>query len=150
VAVLVTGAVAALPPPLAHEVPLKEAMAYTFNDFRIPTDDSWGFVLQNYPKGVRRVQIHDFEYFADHPLTTIAAFAGLITLYVIWRRGDPYFTLLRAAGVACLVYLALLPNYTALRLELVFLPDIAVGLALLLTVAPGALRAWAAGQRAKP
>jgi hypothetical protein len=138
--VLVTGVVAALPPLLLFGAPLREAMAYTFNDFRIPTDTSWEFILRNYPKGVRRVQIHDLDYLVEHPLTALAAVSGLVAVYAIRRSGDPYFTLVRASGIACLVYLALLPNYTALRLELVLLPVVAVGLALLLTAGEEAVR----------
>jgi hypothetical protein len=132
---LACGVLAALPPLLLFGAPLREAMAYTFSDFRIPEDTSWEFILRNYPKGLRRVQIHDMEYLVDHPLTALAAVSALVAVYAIRRSGDPYFTLMRAAGVACLAYLALLPNYTALRLELVLLPVVAVGLALLLTAA---------------
>jgi hypothetical protein len=138
--VLAYGVLAALPPLLLFGAPLREAMAYTFNDFRIPSDTSWEFIARNYPKGLRRVQIHDLDYLVDHPLTALAAVAGLVAVYAIRRRGDPYFTLVRGAGVACLAYLALLPNYTALRLELVFLPIVAVGLALLFTRAPQTIR----------
>jgi hypothetical protein len=45
------------------------------------------------------------------------------------RRGDRYFTLMRAAAVACVALIAVLPNYTGLRLELVFVPVVGVGLA---------------------
>jgi hypothetical protein len=138
--VLTTGVIAALPPLLLFGAPLRDAMAYTFNDFRIPSDTSWEFIARNYPKGLRRVQIHDLDYLVDHPLTALAAVGGLIAVYAIRRRGDSYFTLMRAAGVACTAYLALLPNYTALRLELVFLPVVAVGLALLLDAVQDALR----------
>jgi hypothetical protein len=137
VEVLATGVVAALPPLLLFGAPLRNALAYTFSDFTVPTDTSWSFILENYPKGLRRVQIHDLDYFLDHPLTALAAVAGIAAVYAIRRPGDPFFTLVRAAGAACLVYLALLPNYTALRLELVFLPVLAVGLALLADAALG-------------
>jgi hypothetical protein len=131
--VLGLGVLAALPPLLAFGAPLRVAMAYTFSDFRIPLDSSWEFVLRNYPKGVRRVQIHDVDYLVHHPLTALAALSALVAVFAIRRSGDRYFTLVRAAGVACLAFVAALPNYTALRLELVFLPVVAVGLALLVT-----------------
>jgi hypothetical protein len=142
------GLLAALPPPLLFGAPLRDAMAYTFSDFRIPADTSWSFIAENYPKGVRRVQIHDLEYLRDHPLTALAAIAGLVAVYALLRRGDSYFTLARGAGVSAVVYLALLPNYTALRLELVLLPVVAVGLALLADVAGGLTRR--AGRPATP
>jgi hypothetical protein len=147
VEVLVTGVVAALPPLLLFGAPLRNAMAYTFSDFTVPTDTSWSFILENYPKGVRRVQIHDLDYLVGHPFTTLAAVGGLVAVYALRRSGDPYFTLIRASGVACLIFLALLPNYTALRLELVFLPVVAVGLALLLTELVAGARSYRARGR---
>ena len=42
-------------------------------------------------------------------------------------RRDPYVTLARAALVCAAPYVAVVPNYTAMRLELVFVPSLAVG-----------------------
>jgi len=148
--ILVLGVLAALPPPLFFGAPLREALAYMFSDFTVPADTSWGFILENYPKGLRRVQIHDFQYFRDHPLAALAGIGGLLAVYVFRRPADPYFMLVRGAGIAGIAYLLLQPNYTALRLELVFVPVIAVGLALVVDAVQGRVRDLPASVAARP
>jgi hypothetical protein len=130
---LVAGAaVTTAVPPLIFGAPLRVQLAYMFGNFYIPTDTSWSYILGEYPHGLRRVQIQDFDYLTtSHPLTGLAAAGGLLALYAL-RRRDPLVMLARAAGIACFVLVALQPNPTALRLELVFIPVIAVGLGLLL------------------
>ena len=120
--------------PLLFGAPLRVQLAYMFDDFYVPNDTSWGFILGQYPKGFRRVEIHDVDYLTHHPLTGLAVVGGLLALYGLKRR-DPLVMLARAAGIACLGLVALQPNPTALRLELVFVPVLAVGLALLLATA---------------
>jgi hypothetical protein len=128
---LVAGAaVATAVPPLAFGAPLRVSLAYMFDNFYIPHDTSWGFVLGQYPKGFRRVEIQDVDYLTHHPFTGLAVVGGLVALYGL-RRRDPLIMMARAAGVACLGLVALQPNPTGLRLELVFIPVLAVGLAML-------------------
>ena len=124
------GVLAALPPLVLFGAPFRTSLGYMFGNFIIPPNTSWGYILENYPKGLRRIQINDMEYLFDHPLTAVAAIGGLVALFAIRRSGDSYFTFMRGAGVAALAYPLLQPNYTALRLELVVVPYIAVGLAL--------------------
>lgn len=50
-------------------------------------------------------------------------------LLLLGRRGDPFFSLHRAGALACFAYLALYPVASGFRLELVFLPFVAVGFA---------------------
>lgn len=129
---LVAGAAAATAvPPLVFGAPLRVSLAYMFDNFYIPADTSWGFVLGQYPKGFRRVEIQDVDYLTHHPFTGLAVVGGLLALYAL-RRRDPLVTMTRAAGLACLGLVALQPNPTGLRLELVFIPVLAVGLAMLL------------------
>jgi len=134
---LVAGAAATTAlPPLLFGAPLRVSLAYMFDNFYVPNDTSWRFVLGQYPKGFRRVEIQDVDYLTHHPFTGLAVVGGLLALYGL-RRRDPLVTLARAAGIACLGLVALQPNPTGLRLELVFIPVLAVGLALLLaTVLP--------------
>ncbi len=140
-------------PPLIFGAPLRVQLAYMFDNFYVPTDTSWRFILGQYPHGLRRVQIQDLDYLTSHPLTGLAAVGGLLALYVI-RRRDPFLMLARAAGIACFGLVALQPNPTALRLELVFIPVIAVGLGLLLDVAirhaPTVLAELGRRRRARP
>lgn len=57
--------------------------------------------------------------------------AGIVTLL---RKGapDPYFRLIRGTLLGAIVYIAVSINYTNLRLETVFIPALAVGLAVLI------------------
>lgn len=54
--------------------------------------------------------------------------AGL-ALLLLGSRSDPFFRLHRAGAIACVVYLALYPVASGFRLELVFVPFMAVGIA---------------------
>ena len=115
-------------------------MAYTFNDFYPPPDPSWSFVAHHYLSSLHSVEKNDLSYAFDHPGTALAAVVALVCLFAIRRSGDPYFTLARAAAVACFGLIALLPNYTGFRLELVFVPLVGVGLALGAEIAEARIR----------
>lgn len=66
-----------------------------------------------------------------------------LALLLVGRRDDPFFRLHRAGALACVAYLALYPVASGFRLELVFVPFVAVGLA-------RALDARALGERQLP
>ena len=59
------------------------------------------------------------------------AAAALVAVAARPSRGDPYFSLMKAAIPGCIVLLLLANNPQAYRLELVFVPVAAVGLAML-------------------
>jgi hypothetical protein len=61
---------------------------------------------------------------------------GLVKLYVLSDRGDPYLVLARGAGLGALLTVLIAANYSNGRLELVLIPTIATGLGML------AERAW--------
>jgi energy-converting hydrogenase Eha subunit E len=61
------------------------------------------------------------------------AIAALVAVVARPSRGDPYFSLMKAAIPGCIVLLLLANNPQAYRLELVFVPIAAVGLAVLAT-----------------
>ena len=136
VAILATGVLASLPAPLLFLAPFRENLAYTFNDYRIPTDTSWGSILGEYPQRAATVLRYDLEY----PLETavpVLAFAmgilvivGLVKLYARSDGDDPFLILARGAGVGSLVTVLIAMNYSNGRLELVLIPSIATGLAL--------------------
>jgi hypothetical protein len=52
-----------------------------------------------------------------------------LALLLLGARDDPFFRLHRAGAIACVAYLALYPVASGLRLELVFVPFVAVGIA---------------------
>ena len=129
-ALAATGVLAALPPLLVFGAPLRETMAYTFNGFRPPAHATWGFVAGHYSPSLKSLVENDLTYALDHPGTALLAIVGLVALLAP-RTGAPdaFWSLLRAGALASFGLLALLPNYTGFRLELVFVPFVAAGLA---------------------
>jgi hypothetical protein len=148
-AVALTGLLASLPAPLLSGASLRENLAYVFNDFRIPPDTSWGFVLREYPATLFHVLRSDLAYPLQTgfpPLTAhlgLAVLVGLGALLLLSPREDGFLRLHRGALVGALLTVLVSVNYTRLRLELVFVPCVAVGLALLVELT---LARWRAQQ----
>lgn len=146
---LVGGVLAALPAPLLFGASLRRSLALIVNEFDVPQDTGWGAVLDGYPAALWRLVRGDVESLTRvTPLTGAVVVVALVAL--VWRRRspDPYFRLMRAAAAGCLLMLLLQPNRTGLRLELVFVPVLAVGLALALEPLVAALRSRWGGPRA--
>jgi hypothetical protein len=128
---LVAGVLAALPAPLLFGASLRRSLALVVNDFDVPDDTSWGAVLGRYPGAIWRLAREDFESLTRvTPLTGIVVVVALAALLARRRLPDPYFRLARAAAAGGVLMLLIQPNRTGLRLELVFVPVLAVGLAL--------------------
>jgi hypothetical protein len=139
---LVTGVVASLPAPLLFGAPARELMAYTLNQFRPPSSPSWGFIRSRYVAGEKGLVKDDLTYLLHHPYVGVFALGGLIALVAISRlRGDAAVSLLRAGILGAVVLVLLAPNFTALRLELPFVPLAAFGLGLAIDAA------WASRDR---
>lgn len=130
-------ALASLPAPLLFAAPLRENFAYVFNDFRVPIDTDWGSILGQYPDQAVEVLRSDLRYPIENGLPPLSillgllVITGLVALYGFSARRDPFLGLARGSGAGALIIVAISINYTAMRLELVFVPAIAVGLALL-------------------
>lgn len=131
-AVLGTGIAASLPAPLLFGAPAREILAYTLNQFQPPPNPSWGFIGSRYLDGEKGLVKDDLTYLVHHPYVGLYAIGGIVALYAIRRRGDVAGSLLRAGVVGAVVLLLLAPNFTALRLELPFIPIAAYGVALAL------------------
>ena len=136
----VSGLLAAVPPFLAFGAPLRDAMAYTLGGFDIPRDTSWGAIADRYPTILKSLIRSDVDYLTAHPVTLVLVVLALAGLALGSGRRDPYVTLARAALLCAAPYVAVVPNYTAMRLELVFVPSLAVGLACILAAAATRLR----------
>jgi len=136
VVILATGILASLPAPLLFAAPVRENLAYTFNDYRIPTDMSWGAILGEYPQRASTVLRYDLEYPLDTAIPVLTAamgvlvIGGLVMLYARSGRDDPFLILARGAGFGGLITVLITMNYSNGRLELVLIPSIAIGLAL--------------------
>jgi hypothetical protein len=130
-AALATAVAASLPAPLFFGAPAREIIAYTLNQFRPPAHASWSFIRSRYVDGEKGLVKDDLTYLVHHPYVGLFAVGGIVALYAI-RIDDTPTRLLRGGVVGAFVLLLLAPNYTALRLELPFVPLAAYGLALLL------------------
>ncbi|MEX2108313.1 MAG: hypothetical protein WD827_05460 [Solirubrobacterales bacterium] len=132
-----SGVLASLPAPLIFSVPVRDSLAYALNDFRVPPDTTWGAIIGEYPSGLLSVVRSDiaFPLHTGVPVLVFAmgaiAIAGLIALLVSGTRRQPLETLAIGSAIGAALTVALAVNYTALRLELVFVPSVAVGVALL-------------------
>jgi hypothetical protein len=138
-AVVTAGVVlASLPAPILFSAPVRENLAYVFNDYRIPRGTGWTSVVSDYPSQLVNLASHDLKYpiHSQYPvlLTIVMALivlAGIVMLVRPWRNDEPFVSLIRAAAAGGLITILISVNYTALRLELVFVPAIAAGVALL-------------------
>jgi hypothetical protein len=146
VAVLGSGIAAAMPAYVLFGVPLVKQLAWMMHDFKIPADDSLSWVTAHYPSLIVDVLHHDavypgglrfhlFWYAVEAAMLAIV----LVTVVVAPRRDD-YFLLQRGALVGAIAPLLLAGGYTGLRVELAFLPAVAIAAAYVLDGAVRAVR----------
>lgn len=127
-----TGFAAVLPSLLATDVPFRQDLAFTVNNFQVPPSTSLGFIARHYPGAVSDLVRSDLgairrgEWYIG--LYMIGGFMLFFLLSRGWRLASR--TLLTGVALAGIVYLLALPNYTGFRLELVFVPICAAGAAL--------------------
>lgn len=134
-----TGIAAALPALLLGGTPVRENLAYVISGYNIPADSSWSFVASHYLDQLWHTISTDLTYPLDFPVPVLVvlyagivlAIAAIVTLVARPSRGDPYFSLTKATIPGCVLLLLLANNPQAYRLELVFVPVAAVGLAVL-------------------
>ncbi|MBA3262610.1 MAG: glycosyltransferase family 39 protein [Thermoleophilaceae bacterium] len=138
-ALLGSGIVAALPAFLVGGSPVRDNLAYVITGYKIPEDSSWAFVATHYFDQLWRTISTDLTYPVDFPAPVVVllyagivlAIAALVALVTRPSCGDTYFSLMKAAIPGCVLLLLLANNPQAYRLELVFVPIAAVGLAVL-------------------
>ena len=138
-ALLGSGIAAALPAFVLGGTPVRDQLAYVITGYKIPEDTSWSFIGAHYMDQLWRTIRSDFSYPTDFPLpVTVILYAGLAVAVVALvavmlrrARGDPYFSLAKAAIPGCFVLLLLANNAQAFRLELIFVPIAAIGLAII-------------------
>lgn len=128
---LATAVAASLPAPLLFGAPAREIMAYTLNQFRPPLHATWDFIGSRYVDGEKGLLKDDLTYLVHHPYVGLFAIGGIVALYAV-RNADVSTKLMRGAVFGAIALLLVAPNYTALRLELPFIPIAAYGLALAL------------------
>lgn len=146
-----SGFLASLPAPLLVGAPVRENLAYVVDDYTIPVDSSWGYVLDRYPGQLWETVSKDFTYPLEFAfpapmfLELAVIVAGAVTLFAV-RSDDPYVGMMRAALAGAALTILISVNFTQWRLELAMLPSVAVGVAILTTLVIARLPARLGGE----
>jgi len=134
VTLFATGVAAALPAILIFSTPVRPLVAELINQGTIPSNPSWSFIARHYPHAlVELVRANVGFLRRGEWYTAFYLVGGVIALLALGRRrsqGDMWPSLLRAAVFVGLGYVLAAPLFSAFRLELVFVPMAAYGLAL--------------------
>jgi hypothetical protein len=133
VSLLVTGVAACIPALLAVQVPLRELLAQMLNGAQPAPERSWSSIVGDYPAAIVDLLQADGGFVRDGAWYTAAFLgAGILLLFLLGRgaRSDATTSLLKAASVAGVAYVLVVPVFSAFRLELVLVPMAAFGLAL--------------------
>jgi hypothetical protein len=127
--VLGTGVAASIPAPAIFGAPLLQSLCFLFQNYRIPSPVSWSYVAAHYPAALWSVIQGDAQYLEGEAVVSAVLLAATAYMLLAAPSRDPFFVLARAAVVGAAVSVAVQPSYTFLRLEMAFVPPIAVGLA---------------------
>ncbi|HET6998434.1 MAG TPA: hypothetical protein VFI03_07565 [Solirubrobacterales bacterium] len=138
--ILGAGAAAAFPALLLGGAPVQENLSYIYAGYNIPTDTSWAHVIAGYPDQLWATIHGNLTYPLDRGkaglvLYAVVAVAIAAIAFVVVRRprGDTYWLTAHGAILGCVVLLLVANNPQGYRLELVFVPAIATGFAIVLT-----------------
>ncbi len=125
------GVAAALPALLLFGTPMRELLAFAVSAFRPNPDASWLYIAERYPDALVELVRGNVGFVRRGEWYTGAYFAAGLPLLFLLARGsaDRAATYMRAAAVAGLLYVLAVPLFSAFRLELVFVPAAAFGLA---------------------
>ncbi len=127
-----TGVAAALPAMVAVKVPMRELLGQMLTPgFQPNPDATWSWIGSQYPSAIADLLQANGGFVRDGAWASAAYFLiGLTALFLLTRRGDDGATLLKAAAFAGVAYVLAVPVFSAFRLELVWVPFAAFGLAL--------------------
>jgi hypothetical protein len=128
-----SGVAAALPALFLFPVSLRELLAFAVNGSQPPPESSWSFIAEKYPGALVELLRSNGGFIRDGEWYTAAYFlVGAACLFLLARgaRGDLAGSLMKAAAVLSPAFVLVVPVFSAFRLELVFVPVAAFGLAL--------------------
>jgi hypothetical protein len=153
-----SGVAAVLPAILIFgNTSIRGNLAYVFSGFNPPYEETWKFVLHYYPQNFERLLRSDLGYGThlgwESPLWYLGlavAVVGVILLVGRLRNGDPYFRLAAYGLLGAALYVALFGAFSDLRQEVVFVPSLAVALALALERGAGLVRERGLAPRPQP
>lgn len=130
---------------------IKQNLAFAFSDFNPPYEETWKFILHYYPPNLERLLSSDLGYGThlgwEAPLWYLGlaiAAAGVVLLALRVRESDPFFRLAAYALPGAVLYVALFGKYSGMRQEIVFVPPLAVAMALVLDRGAALIRARSA------
>jgi hypothetical protein len=138
-ALVASGVAVTLPASLLLGGSLRANLAYNESGFQ-PLDRSWNYVVSHYWSALRSTLHSDLtvprveRWSTPHAALFYLCCAVLVAGVILLLRhggGDPFFHLVRGTLPGAVLYIALAVSYTSVRLEMAFLPALAVGLALL-------------------
>ena len=114
---------------------MRDLLALLVNDSEPSADTSWGFIAGNYPGALVELLRANVGFLRRGEWYTALFLVGgvLALLLLVWRRRETRSvetTLMSAAAVLGLGYVLAAPVFSAFRLELVFVPMAAYGVAL--------------------
>ena len=151
VTLFATGIVAALPALVFFTTPVRDLLALALNDSEPSADTSWWFIARHYPGAVVDLVRANIGFLRRGEwYTALFLVGGMISLLALaWRRrpNDVPTTLMAAAAIAGIGYVLAGPVFSAFRLELVFVPMAAFGLALVAELATERLPQPVLGRR---
>ena len=135
VTLFATGIAAALPALLLFTTPVRELLALLVNDSEPSSDTSLGFIASHYPGALVELLRANVGFLRRGEWYTALFLVGgvLALLLLVWRRPETRnraTTLMTAGAVLALGYVLAAPVFSAFRLELVFVPMAAWGVAL--------------------
>ena len=135
VTLFATGIAAALPALLLFTTPVRELLALLVNDSEPSSDTSLGFIASHYPGALVELLRANVGFLRRGEWYTALFLVGgvLALLLLVWRRPETRnatTTLMTAGAVLSLGYVLAAPVFSAFRLELVFVPMAAWGVAL--------------------
>ncbi len=130
-----TGLAAALPAVLLFTTPVRDLLALLVNDSEPSSDTSWGFIAGHYPGALVELLRANVGFLRRGEWYTALFLVGGVValLLLVWRRRetrDAPTTLMTAGAFLALGYVLAAPVFSAFRLELVFVPMAAWGVAL--------------------
>ena len=125
-----TGLLAALPAMALVSVPMRELLAQMLStDLQPHPGDSWGTILGSYPRALADLLQDDGGFVRDGAwYSAFFLLGGLGALLALGRGRDAAF--MKAGALAGVAYVLAVPVFSAFRLELVWVPFAAFGLAL--------------------
>jgi len=130
---LLSGLAAALPATLLVKVPMRELLGEMLNGLQPHPDAPWSSIVGSYPGALAELVRANGGFVRDGAWYSAAFLSvGLLGLFVLTRggRGTAGSSLLKAGAIAGIAYVLAVPVFSAFRLELVWVPFAAFGLAL--------------------